>query len=255
MRAAGVLVRWAPLRRCRRRDGGRCRTGSKAHMACGAARRTSRLRANRQRELSTVHDRDRHRVRRPHAGRQLQRRLRGAARPCARHGRHQGGDGACRRPPGRGGRGHPGPDPHRWRGAEPGAAGRRRGGHPGGADGLRHQPALRLGPAGGGAGGAADRHRRCRHRGGRRAGEHDPGAARAEPPQRAEDGAARTRGHHAEGRAVGRLPGVPHGHHRRERGGEVPDSPARSRTISPRRASARRARRSRPGGSRTRSCR
>jgi acetyl-CoA C-acetyltransferase len=53
---------------------------------------------------------------------------------------------------------------------------------------LRHQPALRLRPAGGGAGGAADRHGRRHHRRRRRPGEHEPGAARAEPAQRPEDG-------------------------------------------------------------------
>ena len=54
----------------------------------------------------------------------------------------------------------------------------------------------------------------------RRAGEHDPGAALRAAARRAEDGRPRAGRHHDQGRAVGRLPRLPHGHHGRERGAQ-----------------------------------
>ena len=74
-------------------------------------------------------------------------------------------------------------------------------------------------------GGAADQQRRCRDRGRRRPGEHDPGAACRAAPRRAEDGRPGHGRHHDQGRPLGRLPRLPHGHHGRERRREVPDHP------------------------------
>jgi acetyl-CoA C-acetyltransferase len=87
---------------------------------------------------------------------------------------------------------------------------------------------------------AADRARAMRHRGGRRAGEHEPGAAcRAICATAPKMGDAGVRRHHDQGRAVGRLPRLPHGQHRRERGAASTRSPATSRTRSPPPASTR----------------
>ena len=112
---------------------------------------------------------------------------------------------------------------------------------------------LRLGPAGGGAGLPGDPERRRQHRRRRRPGEHEPGAARRLSAQRHQDGRARVRRHDAQGRAVGRLPRLPHGHTRPRTSPRSGRSPARSRTSSrsPRRTRPRPRRR--PAGSRTRS--
>ena len=83
--------------------------------------------------------------------------LAGPAGHAAGRGRPQGGDGA-RQGRGRGGRrGHPGPDPDRRPGPESGPPGLDRRRHPGRKPGLGRQPAVRLGPARGGARPAADR--------------------------------------------------------------------------------------------------
>ena len=74
-----------------------------------------------------------------------------------------------------------------------------------------------------------------RHRGRRRRpGEHEPVAPRA-PTCAAgtKMGDARADRHHDQGRAVGRLQRLPHGHHGRERRPASARSPASSRTSSP----------------------
>ena len=77
---------------------------------------------------------------------------------------------------------------------------------------------------------AADPHRRKRHRRRRRHGEHEPVAARRLSARRPEDGRRRVHRHDAEGRAVGRVPRLPHGQHGGERRHQVPDHAASSRT-------------------------
>ncbi len=57
----------------------------------------------------------------------------------------------------------------------------------------------------------------------RRPGEHEPGAARRPPAQRHEDGRRGAHRHHDQGRPVGRLQRLPHGHHGRERRAPVAD--------------------------------
>ncbi len=115
-------------------------------------------------------------------------------------------------------------------GPEPGAPGGPQRRHSGRQDRVRHQPGVRLRPARGGAGRAADPHRREPGRGRRRAGEHEHVAARGPSAGRAEDGRPAVGRHHDQGRAVGRLPRLPHGHHGRERGQAPTRSPASSRT-------------------------
>ena len=90
---------------------------------------------------------------------------------------------------------------------------------------LGDQPGLRLGPAGRGARRPAHHARRRRHRGRRRPGEHVAVDARGAPARRAEDGRPELHRHDDQGRALGRLQRLPHGHHRRERGQAVPDHP------------------------------
>src|ERR1043166_3247354 len=154
-----------------------------------------------------LHARHRHRVRRPHPRRLLQRRL----RQCA--GTRPGQGGGPGRPPARpcGAdgcvRSHPRADPHRGAGAESGAPSFDERWPPVRDAGLDRQPAMRLGPACGGAGLPADRQWRCRYRGGGRSGIDEPGAARGLSARRPEDGRARVDRHHAEGRFVGGLPG------------------------------------------------
>ena len=99
----------------------------------------------------------------------------------------------------------------------------------------------------------AHRARRRRDRGRRRPGEHVAVAARRPPARRPEDGRHEVHRHHDQGRALGRLQRLPHGHHRRERRRASGRSPASSRTSSrsPRRTRPRRRRR--PASSRTRS--
>ena len=58
------------------------------------------------------------------------------------------------------------------------------------------------------------------------------GAALPASAQRREDGRLRDGRHHDQGRPVGRLQRLPHGHHRRERRQEVADHPRSSRTSS-----------------------
>ena len=99
----------------------------------------------------------RHRQRRAHAGRLVQRRAGQPAGARARQGRHQGRARAGARRAGRSVRGHPGPDPGGRRRPEPGAAGLDQRRHPGRCAGLGHEPAVRLGPARGRARRPADR--------------------------------------------------------------------------------------------------
>ena len=113
-------------------------------------------------------------------------------------------------------------------GPEPGPPGRRQFRHPGREDRARHQPALRLGPARRRLRLAGDPQRRRLDHGGRRPGEHEPGAARRLHARRHQDGRVQDDRHHAEGRPVGRLPRLSHGQHRRERGAEIPDHPRRA---------------------------
>ena len=70
---------------------------------------------------------------------------------------------------------------------------------------------------------------------------------------RPEDGLARVRRHDDQGRAVGRVQRLPHGHHRRERRQAVPDHAAASRTSSRSRRRTRPRPRRRPASSRMRS--
>ena len=68
-----------------------------------------------------------------------------------------------------------------------------------------------------------------------------------------EDGRRRVHRHDAEGRAVGRVPRLPHGQHGGERRHQVPDHPRAAGRSSRSARSRRRARRRRPAASRTRS--
>ena len=165
----------------------------------------------------------RHRQCRANAGRRVQRRARQPAGARPRQDRHQGGARARARGGGRGLRGHHGPDPGRRRRPEPGAAGLHRRRHSRRRAGLGHEPAVRLGPARGGAGRPADRARLLQGRGRRRHGEHEPGAALRASARRHQDGRHEVHRHHDQGRPVGCLQRLPHGQHRRERGAPVAD--------------------------------
>ena len=129
-------------------------------------------------------------------------------------------------------RGHPGPDPDRRPGPEPGAPGLDRRRHPGREPGLGRQPALRLGPARGRARLSGDPQRRHRDRGRRRPGVDEPWRRTAASAQRREDGRLRDGRHHDQGRPVGCLQRLSHGQHRRERRQAVADHPRSSRTSS-----------------------
>ena len=120
-------------------------------------------------------------------------------------------------------RGHPGPDPGRRRRPEPGAPGLDRRRHPGRRAGLGHEPAVRLGPARRRARRPADPARLLQDRRRRRPGEHEPGAALRAPARRHQDGRRQVHRHHDQGRPVGCLQRLPHGHHGRERGAPVAD--------------------------------
>ena len=166
----------------------------------------------------------RHRRRRAHAGRLVQRRAGKPARARTRQGRHQGGARAgargdratCPRSSwARSWRPAPGQNPARQASIGAGIPGRRAG--------LGHEPAVRLGPARGGARRPADRARLLQHRGRRRPGEHEPGAALRPPARRHQDGRHEVHRHHDQGRPVGRLQRLPHGQHGRERGAPVAD--------------------------------
>ena len=146
-----------------------------------------------------------------------------------------------------------GPDSRRRPGPEPGAPGGDEGRHPAGEDRLRHQPAVRLGPARGGARPAADRQRRRRHHRRRRPGVDVAGAARRAPAQRREDGRAEDARHHDQGRPDRRLPRLSHGQHRREHRRQVADQPRGAGPLRRRARRTRPRRRRRPAGSRTRS--
>ena len=140
-------------------------------------------------------------------------------------------------------------------GPEPGPPGLDRRRHSGREPGLGRQPAVRLGPARGGARLPGDQERRFRDRRRRRPGVHEHGAARAVSARRRQDGQPRAGRHHDQGRPVGCLQRLPHGQHRRERRQAVADYPRSSRTssLSPRRTRPKPRRR--PAGSRTRSSR
>ena len=140
-------------------------------------------------------------------------------------GRAAGGVRAGRRRGRRRGRGDPRPGAGRRRGPEPRPPGRPRRRVARCQDRVRHQPGLRLRPARRGARRAADPHRRKRHRRRRRHGEHEPVAALRVSARGTEDGRRRVHRHDAEGRAVGRVPRLPHGQHRGERRQQVPDHP------------------------------
>ena len=172
-------------------------------------------------EQGPVHHR--HRQCRPHAGRLVQRRAGQPAGARARQGRHQGRAGARARRGGRRVRGDPGPDPCGRRRPEPGAAGLDQRRHPGRCAGLGHEPALRLGPARGGARRPADPARLLQDRHRRRPGEHEPGAALLAHARRHQDGRRQVHRHDDQGRPVGRLQRLSHGHHGRERGAPVAD--------------------------------
>ena len=80
------------------------------------------------------------------------------------------------------------------------------------------------------------------------------GPARGLHARRHQDGRLQARRHHAEGRPARRLPGLPHGHHRRERAAKWQlTREDQDRSPSPRRTRPRRPRR--PASSRTRSLR
>ena len=128
-------------------------------------------------EQGPIHHR--HRQCRPHPGRRVQRRAGQPAGPRTGQGRHQGRTGARARRAGRGIGGDPGPDPCRRRRSEPRAAGLDQRRHPRRCAGLGHEPAMRLGPARGGAGRPADPARLLQDRRRRRPGEHEPGARTA----------------------------------------------------------------------------
>ena len=91
--------------------------------------------------------------------------------------RDQGGARAGQGRPGRGVRGHPGPDPDRRAGPEPGAPGLDQCRRAQGGAGLRRQHPVRLGPEVGGAGLPGDPERRLLRGRRRRPGEHEHGAA------------------------------------------------------------------------------
>ena len=168
---------------------------------------------------------DRYRRRSAYAGRRIQRRIRQPSGPRAgQDGDFRGAEARRRR--GRPGlRGHHGADPHRRSGPEPGPPGLDRGRHPGRKPGLGREPALRLGPARGRARLSGDHERRLGDRGRGRAGVHEHGAARAASAWRHQDGLARAGRYHDQGRAVGCLQRLSHGHDRRERRQEVSDHP------------------------------
>ena len=75
--------------------------------------------------------------------------------------------------------------------------------------------------------------RRVRDRDRRRAGEHEPVHPCRLSARRHEDGRCRLHRHHDQGRAVGRLQRLPHGHHRRERGEGLADHPRRPGRAGP----------------------
>ena len=87
------------------------------------------------------------------------------------------------------------------------------------------QPGLRLGAQGRRARRPAHRARRRFDRRRRRPGEHVAVAARRPPARRPEDGRHEVHRHDDQGRALGRLQRLPHGHHRRERREPVADHP------------------------------
>ena len=145
------------------------------------------------------------------------------ARPRSRQDRDRGGAGARRGGAGRGVRGHPGADSYCGRGPEPGAAGLHQRRHSRRRAGLGREPVVRLGPARGGARRPADRAGLLAHRHRRRAGEHEPGAALRASARRHQDGRREVHRYDDQGRPVGRLQRLSHGHDGRERGAPVAD--------------------------------
>ena len=97
--------------------------------------------------------------------------------------------------------------------------------HPREGHRLGRQPGLRLGPAHRRDRHAADRQRRRHRHRGRRPGIDVAQPPRAVPARRPEDGRREARRHHDQGRPLGRLQRLPHGHHRRERGPGLPAHP------------------------------
>ena len=78
-------------------------------------------------------------------------------------------------------------------------------------------------------------------------------AARRAPARRAEDGRHEVHRHDDQGRPLGRLQRLPHGHHRRERGDRVADHPRAAGRVRGRLARTRPRPRRRPASSTTRS--
>ena len=119
---------------------------------------------------------------------------------------------------------HPGPGAHRRRRPEPGAPGGGRRRHPGRVHRLRHQPALRLGPARRGARPQAIKPAtRIVVAGGQESMSQAPHCMHLRNGTKMGD--ARAGRHHDQGRAVGRLQRLSHGHHRRERRRSMADHP------------------------------
>ena len=152
-------------------------------------------------------------------------------------------------------RSHHRPDPHRRSGPEPRPPGLDQRRHSGGKPGLGREPAVRLGLARSRARLSGDPERRQRDRGRGRPGVHEHGAARRVPARGPEDGLARDRRHDDQGRPVGCVQRLPHGHDGRERRRRNTRSPASSRTSSRSHRRTRPRPRRRPASSRTRSCR
>ena len=192
----------------------------------------------------------RHRLRRPHARRQLQRRAQRSAGARSRPRRRPRRGRAGRRRARRSRRGDPRPDPHRRPRPEPGPPGERQCRHPRRDAGLGAQPAVWLGAARRRArlpadprGLGEDRHRR-------RAGVDEPGAALCALADRRQDGRRHLRRHHAPRRSHRRLQRLPHGQHGPRTSPSSGRSPATRRTASPPPARTRpRPRRRRAGSS------
>ncbi|MNM91252.1 hypothetical protein D3C81_1035470 [compost metagenome] len=172
------------------------------------------------------HARSRHRCRHPYRNRQL------PGFPIVHPGSRSRRCGDPRpartdRPrPGTAGRSDPRPDPYRRRRPEPRAPGRDQGRPAGQRTGDDHQQGLRLRPQGPAPGDPGDplRRRRGDHR--RRPGKHEPGTLRhARRPHRPAHGPRQDGRQHDQRRPVGCLQRLPHGHHRREPGGEVRPQP------------------------------
>ena len=111
-------------------------------------------------------------------------------------------------------------------GPEPGAAGLHQRRHPGRCAGLGHEPAVRLGPARGGArppSRSSSAPSKIVVAGGQESMSQAPHCIAS--ARRHQDGRRQVHRHHDQGRPVGCLQRLPHGQHRRERGPPVADHP------------------------------